>query len=96
MERVNRTLVMAFKAYVNPTHTNSQTKIPNSTLAVNTTKQISTEVTLFEVVYERQLKFPIERQFLWPSTNNESFWHFQNRIAWKTNYLTEEHEKNVR
>ncbi|EFX70822.1 hypothetical protein DAPPUDRAFT_256614 [Daphnia pulex] len=47
---------MAFKAYVNPTHTNSQTKITNSTLAINTTKQASTEVTLFEVGIDNKLE----------------------------------------
>lgn len=81
VERVNRTLVMAFKAYVNSTHTNWDTKVSNATLAINTAKQASTEVTLFEVVYGRQPEFPNERQFPWPSTRSESFQHFQNRVS---------------
>ncbi|KZR96989.1 Uncharacterized protein APZ42_008364 [Daphnia magna] len=79
VERVNRTLVM--KAFVNSTHTNWDTKVSNATLAINTAKQASTEVTPFEVVYGRLPEFPNERQFPWPSTRSESFKHFQNRVS---------------
>jgi hypothetical protein len=61
VERINQTLVLAFMACVNSSHSNWDTKVSNATLAINTTKQASAEVTPFEVVYGRQPKFPNER-----------------------------------
>ena len=58
VERINRCLVMAFKPFVNPTHSDWDTKITHATLAINTAKQESTKASPFEIVYGRQPEFP--------------------------------------
>ena len=45
VERCNRTLVMAIKAFVNTKHTNWDEKIVDAVVAINTAKQDATEVT---------------------------------------------------
>jgi transposase InsO family protein len=97
VERINQTLVLAFMAYVNSSHSNWDTEVSNATLAINTTKQASTEVTPFEVVYGRQPEFPNERQFPWPSTRSESFRlpkpcvQISKGSSWKANLQTKKH-----
>lgn len=68
VERNNGSLLMAFKAYVNESHTNWDLNIPEATLAINTARHESSKNTPFEVVYGRRSEFPHERQFPWPST----------------------------
>ena len=72
---------MAFKPFVNPTHSDWDTKITHATLAINTAKQESTKASPFEIVYGRQPEFPNERQFPWPPEDKESLQHFLRRIT---------------
>ena len=90
VERCNRTLVMAIKAFVNTKHTNWDEKIVDAVVAINTAKQDATEATPFEIVYGRLAELPHERLFPWPATEVERHQDFLERVA---DFRTEIHER---
>ena len=90
VERCDRTLVIAFKAFVNTKHTNWDEKIVNAVVAINTAKQDATEATPFEIVYGRLAELPHERLFPWPATEVERHQDFLERVA---DFRTEIHER---
>ncbi|KZS04739.1 Uncharacterized protein APZ42_032245 [Daphnia magna] len=60
VEKMNGTLVMALKAFVNTRHTDWDEKIVDAVIAINTAKQEATEATPFEVVYGRSAELSHE------------------------------------
>jgi hypothetical protein len=75
-ERVNRIIVMAFKAFVNEHLTNWDELLPEAVIAINTAMQSSTKHSPFEVVYGRIDKLPHESRFPWPDEENVSHKQF--------------------
>jgi hypothetical protein len=97
VEKTNGTLVMAFKAFVNTTHTYWDEKIVDAVIAINTAKQEATEVTPFEVVYGRSAELPHERLFPWPEWEIERHQDFLKRFAdFRTTIHTRLQEKQVK
>ena len=66
IERVNRAIVMALKAFVNEHLDNWDELLPDAVIAINTARQTSSRVTPFEAVYGRIDKLPHESLFPWP------------------------------
>lgn len=55
VERVNRTLTLAFCAFINTTHADWDSHLSAAAFAINTARQATTEITPFELVHGRPL-----------------------------------------
>ena len=75
------TAVLAMAAYLNMAHTDWDTKLQGAALAVNTTRQSTTEVTPFELVYGRRPVMAQENKFPWPPESPELYEVFAKRVA---------------
>ncbi|KZR95761.1 Uncharacterized protein APZ42_010288, partial [Daphnia magna] len=80
-ERLNRTATLAIAAYLNTTHTDWDVKLQGAALAVNTARQSTTEIPLFEMVYGRRLVMAQENKFPWPPERPEPYAVFVKRVA---------------
>ena len=80
VERVNRSIVMAFKAFVNEHQKTWDELLPEAVVAINTAKQASTQRSPFEVVYGRIDKLPHESLFPWPAEEDVSNLKFIERL----------------
>lgn len=80
VERVNRSIVMAFKAFVDEHPRNWDELLPEAIVAINTARQSSTLRTPFEIVYGRIDKLPHESHFPWPEDEDISNWKFIKRL----------------
>lgn len=97
VEKMNGTLVMALKAFVNTRHTDWDEKIVDAVIAINTAKQEATEATPFEVVYGRSAELSHERLFPWPESKMERHQDFLKRVAdFRTEIHTRLQEKQAK
>ncbi|KZR97561.1 Uncharacterized protein APZ42_007487, partial [Daphnia magna] len=97
VEKMNGTLVMALKAFVNTRHTDWDEKIVDAVIAINTAKQEATEATPFEVVYGRSSELSHERLFPWPESKMERHQDFLKRVAdFRTEIHTRLQEKQAK
>ncbi|XP_057380292.1 uncharacterized protein LOC130702681 [Daphnia carinata] len=81
VERVNRTLTLAFCAFVNEDHTGWDSHLSAATYAINTARQATTETTPFELVNDRAPVLAIENLFPWPVEQQESHDVFSSRVS---------------
>ncbi len=72
VERNHRNLITALKAFVNPAQNNWDEKVTDAVVAINSSKQSSTEVSPYEIVYGQTMELPHERLFPWPTTEETS------------------------
>ncbi|KAI9552649.1 integrase core domain protein [Daphnia sinensis] len=72
VERVNRTLTLAFCAFVNTNHDDWDLHLSAAAFAINTARQTTTEITPFELVHGRPPVLFIENLFPWPDEEKES------------------------
>ena len=80
VERVNRSVVMAVKAFVSENQRNWDERLPEAVIAINTARQSSTQRSPFEVIYGRIDKLPHESLFPWPREENVSNHGFIKRL----------------
>jgi hypothetical protein len=81
VERLNRTATLAIAAYLNTSHTDWDVKLQGAALAVNTARQLTTEITPFEMVYGRRPVMAQENKFPWPPERPEPYAVFAQRVA---------------
>jgi ribonuclease HI len=81
VERANRTLVSAFRAYVNVEQTDWDLHVPAATFAINTARQDTTQRSPFELIYGRIAVLPHESAFPWPENAPDSIETFLQRVT---------------
>jgi hypothetical protein len=81
VERMNRTLVSAIKSFINERQDNWDLAIPSAQLCINTSRQDTTQMTPFELVYGRPAVLPHETAFPWPPEDPETSCAFVQRLT---------------
>ena len=72
VEKLNGTLTATIAAYVDVAHSNWEEKLPEAVFSINTSKQTTTEITPFELVYGRTAILSHELAFPWPTAEIET------------------------
>ena len=81
VERMNRTLVSAIKSFINERQDNWDLAISSAQLCINTSRQDTTQMTPFELVYGRPAVLPHETAFPWPPEDPEPSCAFVQRLT---------------
>jgi hypothetical protein len=67
VERNHRNLITALKAFVNPAENDWDEKVTDAVVAINSSRQSSTGVSPYEIIYGQTMELPHERLFPWPT-----------------------------
>ncbi|KZS07399.1 Uncharacterized protein APZ42_028945 [Daphnia magna] len=81
VERVNRTLTLAFCAFIITIHDDWDSHLSAAAFAINTARQATTEIAPFELVHGRPPFLFIVNLFPWPDEEKESHSQFLTRVA---------------
>jgi transposase InsO family protein len=67
VERNHHNLITALKAFVNPAENDWDEKVTDAVVAINSSRQSSTGVSPYEIIYGQTMELPHERLFPWPT-----------------------------
>ncbi|KAI9555008.1 hypothetical protein GHT06_020301 [Daphnia sinensis] len=66
VEKINGSIASTLAAFVNFTHSDWDEKVARAIFSINTSKQSTTEITPFELVFGRPAVLAVENAFPWP------------------------------